>query len=539
MAGYAAITRAVAGVLGVFSPAAALRYAHGREKLAAVLGYNAARRDGANARWRPLDENINARNLRDRRLVQARARQIAADSPVISGALERVVANVVHRGIRPQCQITGRDGELSERANNRVEEDFAAWADMAEFFDMQALALRHCWLDGGCLLHWYPRREWLADGLVPLGVELLPLDALDTAVNGTLGNGNRAFAGIEVDGYGRPAAWHVRPEALGDGLDQIMGLGNWGGVSLGQSVRLPVQSCVMVSRQSRIGELLPVSWLQSVIMTMQDLDEYQNSERVAARLGAAFGVFVTLPQGETGNALNGTPIKPALTGGTDTLGRIINGTEFVGQGRIDALPYGTEIHQAKNERPGITYEPFIKSTSRAAACGLGQSYESFAADFSDSSYSSARQAVLEERRGYLMQQLVLERRLCAPLWRAWCGYRADFLTGGGRRCVPVSWQSPGWSWVDPRNDAQAAQLQLDMGIISRRQLCEQSGRDYDEIQRQLRRERQDAALLAGTPAESGAPQGKTPPDAPDGAPDGGRSGGKGGDDAPAQDDSKE
>lgn len=504
MAGYAALTRAVAGLLGLFSPETALRYLQGHERLAATYGYNAARRDGANARWRPWDANINARNLRDRRLIQARARQIAADSPVISGALDRVVANVVHRGIRPQCQITGRDGQLRERKNTTVEEAFAAWADMADFYEMQALALRHCWLDGGCLVHWYPRRDWLAQGVVPLGMELLPLDALDVSVNGPVEGGNRAFSGIEVDSYGQPSAWHIRPEALGDGLDQIMGLGNWGGMSLGDSIRLPVSSCVMVSRKRRIGELLPVSWLQSVLMTMQDLDEYQNSERVAARLGAAFGVFVTLPQGETGNSLNGMP-RPALTGGTDTLGRIISGTEFLGQGRIDALPYGTEIHQAKNERPGTTYAPFIKSVSRAAACGLGQSYESFAADFSDSSYSSARQAVLEERRGYVMQQLVLERRLCGPLWKVWCRYHADFLHGGPAE-VPVSWQAPGWNWVDPRNDAQAAKMQLDMGIISRRQLCEQWGRDYDEVQRQLRREQDDAALLGNAPqAQQAAP----------------------------------
>lgn len=536
MAGYAALTRAVAGLLGVFSPDAALRYMQGHERLAAIHGYNAARRDGANARWRPLDDSINARNLRDRRLIQARARQIAADSPVISGALDRVVANVVHRGIRPQCQIIGRDGELRERKNTTVEQQFAAWAERSEFYDLQGLALRHCWLDGGCLLHWYPRKDWLAEGVVPLGMELLPLDALDVAVNGPQKSGNRAFAGIEVDAYGAPAAWHVRPEALGDGLDQIMGLGNWGGISLGDSIRLPVSSCVMVSSRRRIGELLPVSWLQSVLLTMQDLDEYQTSERVAARLGAAFGVFITLPQGETGNSLNGMP-RPALTGGTDTLGRIISGNEFLGQGRIDALPYGTQVQQAKNERPGTTYGPFIKSVSRAAACGLGQSYESFAADFSDSSYSSARQAVLEERRGYVMQQMVLERRLCAPLWRVWCRYRADFLSGGPD-VVPVSWQAPGWSWVDPRNDAQAARMQLDMRIISRRQLCEQWGRDYDEVQRQLRREAEEAAQMGNAPqaAQDGGPQ---EPDAADGAPDGGQSGGQSGNDAPVQDDSKE
>ena len=47
-------------------------------------------------------------------------------------------------------------------------------------------------------------------------------------------------------------------------------------------------------------------------------------------------------------------------------------------------------------------------------------------------------------------------------------------------------------------------MQLEMGITSRRQLCEQWGRDYDEIQRQLRNEKNDAALPADAPQE-GAP----------------------------------
>ena len=77
-----------------------------------------------------------------------------------------------------------------------------------------------------------------------------------------------------------------------------------------------------------------------------------------------------------------------------------------------------------------------------------------------------------------------------------------------------------------------------MRIISRRQLCEQWGRDYDEVQRQLRREAEEAARMGNAPqaTQDGGPQ---EPDAADGAPDGGQSGGQSGNDAPAQDDSKE
>lgn len=494
---YDAISRGVAQALGLFAPRTARRWLHERARLrSAWAGYAGARRDGANGGFWPLDGNVNARNLRDRRLLQARARQLADDNPLVAGALEKLVNNVIFQGFRPQVQLRGPDGSFCEPENRLLEQRWQDWAEAVRWHDMERLALRHCVTDGGCLIHHFPRRDFLTRGLVPLGVELLPLDALNEAVWGEQPDGNRAVGGIEVNAYGDPVAWHVRKDAL---FGDLSGVAVWPAsnttIYAGESIRLPLESCRMLSRPRRIGELLPVSWLHAVIMSLHDLDEYESSERIGARLAAAFGVFVTQKDdlAYSGNDLSGQPRAP-LAGGQDSAGRILSGQEFVSQGRIDVLPPGMDIRIAEHNRPGGNYEPFVKQITRTVSTGMGMSYESFSNNYSDASYSSARQAVLEERRGYRALQDFLLRGLCAPLWRVWSGMLAAFYDMPRARHAPVRWQRAGWSWVDPQKDANANKVRHEMGLVSLTELCAEEGRDFGDVLAQIQAER--AALRA-------------------------------------------
>ncbi len=504
MAVYDALTRGVAQALGLFAPGMARRWLRERARLrAACAGYGGARRDGANGGYRPLDGNVNARNLRDRRLLQARARQLADDHPLVAGALEKLVNNVIFQGFRPQVQLRAADGAYRDAENRRLEQRWRDWAEAVRWHDVERLALRHCVTDGGCLVHHFPRRDFLARGLAPLGLELLPLDALDEGVWGLLPNGNRAVGGVEIDRYGDPVAWHVRRDAL---YGDLSGVALWpapgavSSVSVGESVRLPRDTCHMLSRPRRIGELLPVSWLHAVIMSLHDLDEYESSERIGARLAAAFGVFVTQKDeyAYAGNDLTGQARAP-LSGGHDSAGRVLSGQEFVSQGRIDVLPPGMDIRIAEHNRPGGNYEPFVKQITRSVSTGLGMSYESFSNNYSDASYSSARQAVLEERRGYRALQEFLLRGLCEPVWKVWCGRQAAFFGMAWAESAPVRWQRAGWSWVDPQKDANANALRHDMGLVSLTELCAEEGRDFGDVVAQISADRAALRAALGRP----------------------------------------
>ncbi|MEG6505870.1 phage portal protein [Nitratidesulfovibrio sp. 1201_IL3209] len=465
-----AVTGVVGGLLGAFSPGAALRYRQGR---AALLSYAAATRKGPNARWNPRDIHPDLMNVRDRRLVQARARDLVRNNPNVAGAVEKISNNVVHTGIVPQAQLRDNAGRRDKAANQRVEDDFARWADAVNLWELQELHCRHMWTDGGYLAHFHLDRALLRRGLVPLGLELLEYDQLDRRMHGRLANGNVARWGTEYDASGHPVARHVIPCNPGD--DLLPGLA--------ESLRIPAAWIPLVMRRTRINQTVPVSWMAAAIMTMHNFSEYQSSEQIAARLASAFGVFVTLPSEGAGNDLNGNPIGSigAIAGGRTTDGKIIGPERFIGAGRIDTMPAGAKIEIAQYDRPGTTYEPYSQVTLRSGSTVFGMSAEAFSNDYSDASYSSVRQAVLEERRSYRVQQQFLVRRFMGPAWAMWCDMRSLFGLGAEGPVIPVRWQTPGWEWVDPTKDAQSAEKRLALGLDDRHSLCAERGRDFDDV----------------------------------------------------------
>ena len=227
----------IASLLGLFSPRAALSYLHGR---AALLSYAAARRDGPNKRWLPRDLDIDNMNRRDRELVQARARDIARNT-AIAGAIDKIVANVIHTGIKPQVNVPHPDGGRDCEACKATERLYARWGRALSLWEKQQLVLRHLWIDGGCIAHRYIDRNLVRKGLPPVGVELLDLGRLNLSLFGTLPSGNTVADGIEYSGY-TPVALHVtrRP------LPGTMNLSE-------EDVRLPLEDCKLIMTRKSIG----------------------------------------------------------------------------------------------------------------------------------------------------------------------------------------------------------------------------------------------------------------------------------------------
>ena len=70
--------------------------------------------------------------------------------------------------------------------------------------------------------------------------------------------------------------------------------------------------------------------------------------------------------------------------------------------------------------------------------------------------------------------------------------------------VSVAWQRPGWPWVDPVKDANAAKLKLQMSVTTRRAICAEMGVDFDEVVDELKREDKQLSWLIPTEGVSNA-----------------------------------
>jgi lambda family phage portal protein len=471
---FRAVTSAVAGIMGIVSPGAAARYMQGRAQLLNLKrrGYLAGQPDGPNQGWRPTNNSADAEYFRDSKLLMTRARDLVRNYPNIAGAVKRIVQNVVYTGSWPQVRFVGPDGKRDKKTSKALEKLWHAWAPRADataygsIYDLQALAVRHLIVDGGLLAH-----ETMdpadATGL-PLRLSLYEYDQLDQYIDGQMSNGNLARRGIELDGLGRPVAYHVLYEHPGETI-------HYGGYAWRESRRIASDVCANLFVRERIGQTRGVSWLASVIMRAFDLDEYQDYEMIGAKLAAAFGVFITT---NSASDYDGGSIKNAA-------GQAL---EYIEPGRIQRLGPGEDVTIAEHKRPGESYEPFVRSKGREISAGLGMSYENFSNDYSGANYSSARQAILEERRGYRCIQNHLDEHFNLWVWRRFV--RSVVLSGAFRLPAGYSWERaeefatfvrPGWEWIDPVKDAKGAETKVALGISSRTREAANQGADIEEI----------------------------------------------------------
>lgn len=449
-------TKVWAKAVGMFFPKAANRFIQYRM---ALDYYTGATTKGPNKSWRPTNESADAMLMRDSKLLRSRARDLVRNYGHMSGALKRICNNVIFKGITPQW---GRDDLFTA---------WSEWADAVALHDKLNLVLRHLWQDGEILIHFYLSPTLRNQGLMPLGIELLEIDHLDGSKHGHISGGVTYKRGIEYNREGWPIAYHLFDQHPGDSM--------WG--LSGQSRRVPAQEIEHIYVPYRASQSRGEPWLSSIIIESRDLSEYKSSERLAARLAAAFGIFVktNIPEAMTSNILGG-----------DGAANLYDGPEYLEPARIQPLPPGTEIQTAKVDRPGRNYEPYVKGSLRDQSAGLGMSYEAYSNDYTGASYSSARSASLEERRGYQVQQVQLVNKVLRPIERRF-KRMGDLMDRNWSDIKDATWQVPGWPWVDPDKDSKGAARDVSLGVQSRHNICANRGLDYDEIQQQLQQEEQD------------------------------------------------
>ena len=467
------LTRTAATVIALRNPDKAARFLSFQKSMGITglsLSYDAAdRRSPGLQRWKPTNQTGDALIYKDAALARARARDMERNNDNVSGALRKIANNVVFRGIFPQAQCLLPNGKPDRRRAQIIEKDFRKWAKAVKWKRKQKQMIRRGWVDGGVFIHLFASPTLQQKGLVPLGVNLIEVDHLDQSKNDTLPNGNVIKKGIEYTFDGFVAAYWLfdeHPGGSGSGLAAR---------TLQASRRLDASTCIFFSDPERPSQSLPIPWMISIIRGMHNFDEYDNDERLAARLAAKFGVFIVskagaFPEGLAGNDLKGNP----LAGGGD--GSI---PDHIGAASIHELPHGKEIQIASNPRPGNNHESYSRTSLRRSSAGMGMSSASFSNDYTDASMSALRHAIQEERRGYRVAQDLIIDESCDPIWEIWLRFRCLFGMGNDLD-VEAKWSIGGWEWIDPLKDAKGAQILLKEKLATRSELTAQRGGDFED-----------------------------------------------------------
>lgn len=433
-------------LIGYVNPDAGLRRRRARAMLERAYE-GALRTDG----WRPrrAGASANADHQADARELRIRARALVQNVPYIASAMQSLVSNVIGTGLEPIP--LGRDKDKLAK----LWTEWASAADADGIFDvygLQAAAYRAMEQDGEVLVRRRPRRP--EDGLnVPVQVQLLEIDWLDSGKQGTVAGGGLIINGIEYDVLGKPRAYWLFGSHPGEVLKRPASL---------TSSAVSAKDIIHLFAPTRPGQGRGVTRLSSVIARSRDLMLYEDAELQRKNLETRFGLVVS---GDI-SGLENPPENFGAPSTTDASGRRTYGDLGVlPSGGITELSPGLNITQVE-PKLASGYVEYCKLNLHLIAAGIGVPYESMTGDMIEVSFSSARVRLLDFRRDCeQIQWLVLVPRLCAQLWR-WFVDAAVLGGKVGAADYAVDWSTPRWDYINPAQDVKAEIDAMGGGLLS-------------------------------------------------------------------------
>jgi len=490
------IDRAIAWL----DPISAMR----REQARQVLAHDEAAKPSRQRKFH-LD-NTSPNNLvgMSAHALRAQARYLERNHDISRGALRTLVNNIVGPsgiGIEPQPQRRG--GGLHTEYADALRSLYEQWRRRPEVGNRMHGAqmdrmVCYTWLrDGECFAQKViGRQPGLVYGSgVPFLLELLepdfvPLDYTDVS--------KKIRQGIQVNDWGRAVAYSVYKGDPREGL-------GWNASTELKSV--PAENMVHVNTIDRLHQWRGVSEFASVITRIQDLKEYEDAERIAAKIAASLTAFVrrNSPDGyqppaerdENGNQ------KPRYL-------RLHPGSI------IDDLAVGEDIGLIDANRPNPNLVGWRSGQLRAYAAGLGASYSSIARDYGGS-YASMRQELVEQWVHYAVLTDDFVGMWSRPNWETFVQVAhlsgalpipRDVQPGTADHCLFVGQSMP---WIDPLREAQSWLALTQAGFASEVEVIRRRGGNPAEVIEQIGawraqvRERGLYFNSAATPQAAGVP----------------------------------
>ena len=219
--------------------------------------------------------------------------------------------------------------------------------------------------------------------------------------------------------------------------------------------------------------------LAAVLRRLQDLDQYEEYERVAAKVAASMAAYIKkgLP--------DDYPETPSA-GTSDSDRRTM--TMKPGMIFDDLLP-GEEIGTIDTKRPNVNLEAFRNGQLRAVAGGSGTHYSAIAQDY-NGNYSSRRQELVEVQEGYTALAGLFADRVPRPVYERFVSYAQ--LTGqlaivgtvDLRTLADADYRGPKMPWIDPFKEIKAETDAVRAGFRSAQQVIRERGGNPREVLQQ-------------------------------------------------------
>ncbi len=417
------------------------------------------------AQTRSADEEVRG----DIRMLRARARELGRNNSYVKRYFRLLATNVVGpMGIKLQAQVWAGE-QPDTKTNAAIEEAWNAWASAPVTVDgrltlrrFEKLIIKTVACDGEAFVRLWRGFEGNAHGLA---LQAIDADLIDEALNRPRRAAqNEIRMGVEIDALGRPVGYWVW-DSVGTDL-------------MRERYFVPAAEVLHLYDPERVNQTRGVTWVHSVMVPAHMLGAYEESEAVAARIGASkMGLFEKRADSLAGDlASDPRPVTMEANPGT-----------------FEIVPDGYEFKAWEPDHPTAQFPAFIKQMLRKIASGFSVFYNVLANDAEGVSYSTMRSFALVERDDWRSIQQDFIDMWRRPLYAAWLGMA--LLTGSLKlpsrdpsRYLAVRHRPRGWQWIDPEKEAKAAVLSIQNGLGTRTGFLAEKGEDIEDVFAELARE---------------------------------------------------
>lgn len=456
------------------SPKWALHREAARQSFEAIKGYEAAkpsRTHKANKEARGANQAVFAagKSLREQ------ARWLDENHDLSIGILDRMEERVVGaQGIVIEPQPRDRDGNILDDLANELQRRFGNWSlkpDVTGRYsrpELERLVLRTALRDGEVfgqhVLGKVPKLIHPNEQGTPYSIEALEPDFIPYDLNKVA---KRIRQGLEVNGWGQVVNYHV---LLDHPADQ-KGFRH-------QTKPVAKSKMLHLGLFKRLHQLRGVSLFHGIMTRLADIKDYEESERVAARISAALAFVIKRGAGDM--------FDPTKT--------TTSGIQF-GPGMTTELQPGEDIDTLESKRPNVHLVDFRNGQLKAAAAGTRGSYSSIARDYKGS-YSSQRQELVEQDESNRIMQQWFSAGWSRPVYRNWLTMeqlnKVDPLVLPAELDINTLYDAvyygPTMPWIDPRKEAEGWEMMIAGNAATEAEWARARGRNPAEVKRQRKRE---------------------------------------------------
>ena len=489
-------------IIEPFSPGAVVSRLAARE---AIRAYEAARPSRTHkAKGEPHSADL-AVQLAGKTL-REQARYLDENHDLVTGLFDRLEERVVGGagiGVEPIPLTLAGDVHLEFAA--QIKAGWSEWSLRPEASgeltrpQMERLVCRTWLRDGEALAQKLRGRiaNYTHLTRIPFALELLEPDYLPFDYNDIT---KGILQGIERDAWRRVRAYHLYKQHPGDMQ------GFW--LDSTNTKRVEADRIIHIAHRKRIGQSRGVPLLHAVLIRLAEIKDYEESERVAARISAALAMYIK----------KGSPDQYAIGGGGAEKRSFPIAPGIV----IDDLLPGEELGMIESNRPNPFLEGFRNGQLRAVAAGTRGSASTIMRSY-DGTYSAQRQELVEAQLGYDLLQHEFIDYWCRPVYREWL--RVAIAAGeivvpddvDPRTLYGAVYQGPVMPWIDPKKEADAWEMLVKAGFADEAEVARARGRNPQELKRsriaEIKTNREEGLVFSSDAYHDAKKEGMSPVDA--------------------------